>query len=28
MPSEPVARISADEAAVPVDDTEMECDLR
>jgi branched-chain amino acid transport system substrate-binding protein len=28
MPSEPVARISADEAALPVDDPEMECDLR
>jgi len=28
MPSEPVARISADEAAVPADDPEMECDLR
>ena len=28
MPSEPVARISADEAALPADDPEMECDLR
>ena len=28
MPSEPVARISAEEAALPVDSPEMECDLR
>jgi branched-chain amino acid transport system substrate-binding protein len=27
MPSEPVARVSADEAAVPVDDPDMNCDL-
>jgi branched-chain amino acid transport system substrate-binding protein len=27
MPSEPVMRVSADEAALPEDDTEMECDL-
>jgi branched-chain amino acid transport system substrate-binding protein len=28
MPSEPIARVSADEAAVPVDDPDMNCDLR
>jgi len=28
MPSEPVARISADDAVLPMDDPEMECDLR
>lgn len=28
MPSEPVARISADEASVPMDSPDMECDLR
>jgi branched-chain amino acid transport system substrate-binding protein len=28
MPSEPIMRVSADEAAVPVDDPDMNCDLR
>jgi branched-chain amino acid transport system substrate-binding protein len=28
MPGEPVARVSADEAALPTDDQDMECDLR
>lgn len=28
MPGEPIARVSADEAALPVDDQEIECDLR
>ncbi len=28
MPGEPVAQVSADEAALPMDDQEIECDLR